>query len=77
MPPSRAKGPEPRIRTFDEAFAELHLTKKERKDLVWHLAGIRTRRLMDTLLPDEPGSTMNEEMLAVLRERGAEQDLRK
>jgi hypothetical protein len=40
-------------RTFDEAFAEHRLTPQERAALVWHLAGIRTRKLIETLLPQE------------------------
>lgn len=41
-------------RTFDEAFAELNLTSEERGALVWQLAAIRTRRLIETLLPETP-----------------------
>lgn len=39
------------MRTFDEAFAELNLKPAERAALVWHLAAIRTRKLVETLLP--------------------------
>lgn len=52
MPPSRAKGPEPRARTFDEAFSELNLTAAERAALVWHLAMFRARKTVDALLPE-------------------------
>ena len=44
--------PPPAPRTFDEAFAELNLTPSERAALVWHLAAIRTRKLVETLLPE-------------------------
>ena len=64
MPPSRAKGPEPRTRTFDEAFAEHRLTADERLALVWHLAAIRTRELVETL-----GSAPKPDM-RVLRDNG-------
>lgn len=37
--------------TFDEFFAEHKLTDAEREALVWHLAAIRTRRLVELLLP--------------------------
>ena len=52
MPPSRAPGPAPRTRTFDEAFAELNLTPAERASLVWRLAAIRARRTVEALLPE-------------------------
>ena len=52
MPVGRAKGPEPRTRTFDEAFAELNLTAAERAALVWHLAMFRARKTVETLLPE-------------------------
>lgn len=44
--------PPPAPRTFDEAFAEHRLQPDERAALVWHLAEIRTRRLIETLLPE-------------------------
>lgn len=50
MPPSKARGPEPRTRTFDEAFAELHLTQAERTALVWHLAAIRAQKTIEVLI---------------------------
>lgn len=46
--------PPPPPRTFDEAFAEHRLTPFERAALVWHLAAIRTRKLVETLLPETP-----------------------
>jgi len=52
MPPSRAPGPEPRTRTFDELFAELQLTAAERQALVWHLAAMRARKTVEALLPE-------------------------
>lgn len=52
------------MRTFDEAFAELNLKPAERAALVWHLAAIRTRKLIETLLP-EPKP--DDEMMKVLR----------
>lgn len=51
MPPSKAPGPEPRIRTFDEVFSEHRLTTVERAALVWHLATFRARRTVECLLP--------------------------
>lgn len=44
--------PLPAPRTFDEAFAELNLKPDERSAMVWHLAAIRTRRLIEALLPE-------------------------
>lgn len=38
-------------RTFDEAFAEHRLTPEERLELVWYLAHIRAKRLIETLGP--------------------------
>lgn len=52
MPPSRAKGPEPRVRTFDEVFSEHFITPAERAALVWHLAMFRARKTVDALLPE-------------------------
>lgn len=52
MPQSRAKGPEPRTRTFDEAFADYRLTAAERAALVWHLAAFRARKTVEALLPE-------------------------
>jgi hypothetical protein len=51
MPPSKARGPEPRTRTFDEAFEQLHLTPLERTSLVWHLVKFQTRKNVEALLP--------------------------
>lgn len=51
MPPSRAKSPEQPIRTFDEAFADHHLTVDEREAMVWHLAAMRARKTVAALLP--------------------------
>ena len=39
------------MRTFDEASAELNLTPEERTALVWHLAALRARKTVETLLP--------------------------
>lgn len=39
--------------TFDELFAEHKLTVQERELLVWHLATMRARRTVETLLPKE------------------------
>lgn len=39
------------MRTFDEAFADLHLTYAEREALVWFLATMRMRKTIETLLP--------------------------
>lgn len=59
------------MRTFDEAFAELHLKPEERAALVWHLVSIRTRKLIQTLLPQpDDGPGLNEEMMKVLRIKG-------
>ncbi len=53
MPGKRAlTAPAPPLRTFDEAFAELNLTPAERVALVWHLAAIRARKTVETLLPE-------------------------
>lgn len=61
------------MRTFDEAFAELNLKPAERAALVWHLAAIRTRKLVETLLPaPSEGAGVNEEMMKVLRTEGWE-----
>ena len=51
MPPSRAKGPEPRMRSFDEVFGDHTLTTEERTALVWHLAEYRARKTVEALLP--------------------------
>ncbi len=41
-------------RAFDEVFAEHRLTPTEREALVWHLAALRMRRLVEALLPRVP-----------------------
>lgn len=64
MPPSKAKGPAVRTRTFDEAFAELNLTPAERTALVWHLAQMRARKTVEALLPQPDYGTINEEVAA-------------
>lgn len=51
MGKSRAKGPEPRTRTFDELLGEHTLTYEERRLLVWHLASMRARATVEALLP--------------------------
>jgi hypothetical protein len=52
MPNKRgAPGPEPRTRTFDEAFEDFNLTPAERTALVWHLAAYRARKTVEALLP--------------------------
>lgn len=57
-------------RTFDEAFAELNLTPAERAALVWQLAAIRTRKLIETLLPETPcNETWQDFAAGVLREK--------
>lgn len=38
--------------TFDELFADLHLTPAERAALVWHLAAFRARKTVEALLPE-------------------------
>lgn len=48
---ARLTAPPPPPRTFDEAFAEHNLTPQERLALVWHLAAIRTRKLVEELGP--------------------------
>ena len=73
MPPSRAPGPEPRDRTFDEAFAELNLTDEERSALVWHLASVRARKTVEALLPTTKYGAIEQEMLGVLRQGLSEQ----
>jgi hypothetical protein len=54
MPPGRARDmrPAPRVRTFDEAFAELRITPAERTAMVWHLAALRARKTVEALLPN-------------------------
>ncbi len=37
--------------TFNELFSEFHLTPTERELLVHHLASLRVRRTVETLLP--------------------------
>lgn len=80
MPKSRADlaVPDPPPRTFDEAFAELNLTADERSALVWRLAEMRTRKLIETLLPSPDYGTVNEEHRAELLKmlRGDEQSTR-
>lgn len=39
-------------RTFDVAFSEHRLTPDERTAMVWHLAAIRMRRLIEELAPE-------------------------
>lgn len=41
--------------TFDELFAEHRLTPAERRELVFYLASIRSRRLIETLLGGNDG----------------------
>jgi hypothetical protein len=53
MPPSKAPGTEPGLRTFDEAFADHHLLPGERTALVWHLALFRARKTVEILLPKD------------------------
>lgn len=68
--PSRADKavpPQP-IRTFDEAFAEHHLTPAERTAMVWHLAAYRARKTVEALLLPHEEPFDKEAMLAVLRE---------
>lgn len=65
MPPSRAKGPEQPIRTFDEAFADHKLTPAERNALVWHLAMFRARKTVEALSVPDYG-TVNEQAIARL-----------
>lgn len=43
--------PEPRVRTFDDFCADYTLTQAEREALVWHLAAMRARKTVETLLP--------------------------
>jgi hypothetical protein len=52
MPSSRAikDYPQP-VRTFDEVFADHHLTVDEYTALVWHLAALRARKTVEALLP--------------------------
>jgi hypothetical protein len=54
MPRGKARDmkPEQRVRTFDEAFAEHHLTAAERAAMVWHLAMLRARKTVEALLPE-------------------------
>jgi hypothetical protein len=55
MPKSKAHTPiylVAQVRTFDEAFEELHITTDERAALVWHLAAFRARRTIEALLPE-------------------------
>lgn len=76
MTKRRLTAPPRRPRTFDEAFAGL--TPAERAALVWHLAAIRTRKLIETLLPETPGNeTMQEFAAAVLRSDGEKSEMRK
>ena len=44
--------PEPKVRTFDEAFEDHHLTAAERSALVWHLAMFRARKTVNALLEE-------------------------
>jgi hypothetical protein len=37
--------------TFDQLCISLRVTKEERRALAWHLASLRTRRLIEELLP--------------------------
>lgn len=67
MPPSKAKGPEQPIRTFDEAFASHRLKPPEREALVWHLAYMRLRKTIEALLPARADyGTVNEQTRAEL-----------
>lgn len=61
------KGADPQPRSFDELFAELNLTPEERAALVWHLAALRTQRLVETLLPEAKPESW---LLDVLRTDG-------
>lgn len=56
--------PDREPRSFDEAFAEHRLTPEERLAMVWHLAAIRMRKLVETL---GPAPEIDPEMLKVLR----------
>lgn len=58
MPNKRGLTAPPREpRSFDEAFAEHHLTAEERLAMVWHLAMIRARELVATLGPQPTPDT--------------------
>lgn len=53
------------MKTFDEAFREFNITKEERTAMVWHLAMYRAQKTIEALLP---GPTIEQQMLAVLRD---------
>lgn len=40
------------VRTFDELFADHRLTQEERTALVHHLAAMRYRKTLESLLPE-------------------------
>ena len=40
--------------TLDELFAEHTVTDEERRALVWHLAFLRMRHMIETMLPTSP-----------------------
>ena len=44
----------PAMTSFDELCAQWNATPAERVELVWYLAAIRTRRLVEALLPAAP-----------------------
>lgn len=67
MPKSRAKGPEPRARTFDELLGEHNVTPAERVTLVWHLAMIRARKTVEALLPTDPKAQLGFDPSKILR----------
>jgi hypothetical protein len=41
-------------KAFDQFCFTRRVTKQERVELAWHLAAIRTRRLIEALLPERP-----------------------
>ena len=48
------------VRTFDEIFGELHVSAAERRELVYHLAALRARKTIESLL-NPPASIGMEE----------------
>lgn len=46
--------------TFDELFQEHNLTAAEREALVWRLAGLRSQRAVETLLPRQTDADLAE-----------------
>jgi hypothetical protein len=54
--------------TFDDLLIEQDVTREERTAMVWHLAAMRARRTVETLMDDTAFKARRATMPDVLRE---------